>query len=63
MKKVILLWTCLLALGSFVESNATVVSTRLTFFSYAKPKVYQKKKSFFSFLKRKKKCKCPPLPS
>jgi hypothetical protein len=63
MKKVILLWTYLLALGSIVESNATVVSTRLTHFSYAKPKVYQKKKGFFSFLKRKKKCKCPPLPS
>lgn len=63
MKKVIVLWACILASGSFHESVATVVSTRLTHFSYAKPKVYQKKKGFFSFLKRKKKCKCPPLPS
>jgi len=63
MKKVIVLWSVMLVVGSFVESKATVVSTRLTHFSYAKPKVYQKKKGFFSFLKRKKKCKCPPLPS
>ncbi len=63
MKKVIVLWACLLGSGSLYASDAIVVSARLAHFSFAKPKVYQKKKGFFSFLKRKKKCKCPPLPS
>lgn len=61
MKKVIVLFVGALVLGSFVESEAAVVVS--THYSIAKPKVYQKKKGFFSFLKRKKKCKCPPLPS
>jgi hypothetical protein len=64
MKKVIALWSFVLIAGSLYESEASVVMTaRMSHISYAKPKVYQKKKGIFSFLKRKKKCKCPPLPS
>jgi hypothetical protein len=61
MKKVIVLLVGALVVGSFDESEAAVVVS--THYSFAKPKVYQKKQGFFSFLKRKKKCKCPPLPS
>jgi hypothetical protein len=61
MKKVIVVLAGALVIGSFYVSEAAVVVT--THYSIAKPKVYQKKKGFFSFLKRKKKCKCPPLPS
>lgn len=53
----------LLILGMFFAGPVYEASARATVFSYAKPKVYKKKKGFLwgLFKKRPKKCDCPNL--